>query len=256
MTEKKNYIFFKRNGYLLIKIFSKSDIKFINNTIKNKINSLLGRKNKIKSLENYHKIVSDKEHLKIVNGKSRNIALSKKILAKIFKNKKILHLTKNYWKHNTFSLNWVGNLKKKQVKRNVTGFRIARPVLYKNNILTKKDVGGVHFDLFYGGRVNNNYKSLMTIWCPIVGFSNKFTLNISPKSHLIKHYKKYLSKQSIYISPVFLNNYTKKFKFFRPNLQVGQAIIFHPNLLHGASNNIGSITRVSIDLRIFNKDFI
>jgi ectoine hydroxylase-related dioxygenase (phytanoyl-CoA dioxygenase family) len=36
----------------------------------------------------------------------------------------------------------------------------------------------------------------------------------------------------------------------------GDVIIFHPNLLHGASKNLGIFTRVSLDFRIFNPTLI
>ena len=44
----------------------------------------------------------------------------------------------------------------------------------------------------------------------------------------------------------------KKFKFVRPTLKIGQAILLHSNLLHGGSRNFGKKTRVSLDVRILN----
>ena len=52
-----------------------------------------------------------------------------------------------------------------------------------------------------------------------------------------------------------MENYTKKYKYIRPQLRLGEAIIFHPNLIHGGSLNLGKKTRVSIDFRLFNKKF-
>ena len=136
------------------------------------------------------------------------------------------------------------------MKLNTTGFRVARP-----EKLSSKDVGGEHLDLHYGGKKNTNQKKLFTIWCPIVGMSKNYTLRISPGSHKFKHPLSSISKQKKYISMVLNKNYVKRFKFIRPNLKAGQVIFFHPNLIHGSSKNLGSKTRVSIDLRIFNNRY-
>ena len=47
--------------------------------------------------------------------------------------------------------------------------------------------------------------------------------------------------------------YFSKLKSIRANLKPGQAIIFHPNLIHGGSINNGIYTRISIEVRLFNK---
>ena len=110
------------------------------------------------------------------------------IHAIIFNNGTALHNTdnsnttdaqNNYWGHSNISIRWVGSLKKNPMRKDVTGFRIARPQL--NNL---DDVGGVHYDLPYGRQKipNKDHKALMTIWCPLIGFSEKCTLKISPKS--------------------------------------------------------------------------
>ena len=50
-----------------------------------------------------------------------------------------------------------------------------------------------------------------------------------------------------------IKNYLKKFKFKRLTLKKGQAIFFHPNLIHGGSINKGNYTRLSVEIRMFNK---
>ena len=44
----------------------------------------------------------------------------------------------------------------------------------------------------------------------------------------------------------------EKFKFKRLNYKPGEALVFHPNLLHGGSDNLGSNTRISLDTRVLN----
>ena len=48
------------------------------------------------------------------------------------------------------------------------------------------------------------------------------------------------------------SDYESRFHFIRPELLPGQAIVFHPNLLHGGSVNEGNSTRVSIEVRLRN----
>ena len=247
----KNNKFFIKNGYCIINLFSKREIEILKNNIKKKLNTLarkIGYNLELKDIEKYHKIdISNEIHNKLLSGKTRYILLEKRILKKIILNKKILSILKETWGHAKCSVKFIFSSKKKMLD-NTTGFRIARP-----KKMDFKDVGGEHLDLHYGGIYNYNHKILYTIWCPLVGFNEKYTLRISSKSHLKKHSVKFISNQNKYVSPVFKKSYAKKFKFFRPRLKSGQAIIFHPNLLHGRSSNFGNKTRVSIDLRIFNK---
>lgn len=249
MNEKN----FEKKGYCIINLFSKLQINLILKQIKNKINLDLKQNNfkiKLKKLKNYHQEINrDEVHNFIVRGANRNISLNKELISKIRKNRKIYKILKKYWGHNIFRITWVGAIEKKEVKKNFTAFRLARP--YK---FFKKDVGGVHYDLPYGrsDKPNSDHKATMTIWCPIVGFNKNYSLKISPSSHLNYHDPKNILKQKKFLSAVFSEKYLKNFKFIRPSLKPGQAIIFHPNLLHGASYNLGNNTRVSIDLRIFN----
>ena len=52
---------------------------------------------------------------------------------------------------------------------------------------------------------------------------------------------------------ILAENYSE-YKFIRPRMKKGQAIVFHPNLLHGGSKCIGRFTRISIELRILRID--
>ena len=250
----KNTIdFFNKYGFAIFKLFSKEDIERLKSLIADKLNLSLSNKLikfKPKDLRYYHKkIYSETLHKKIIDKGTRNINLNEKFIASLKKNKIINKIVREYWNENFFSIHWVGSLKHKQVGKNLTAFRIARP-----KSLFDSDVGGVHYDLPYGRKKNPNkdFKALLTIWVPLEGFNEKYTLRISPKSHKKKHPIKFISKQKKYVSPVFIDKYVKKFKFLRPHIKSGQAIIFHPNLLHGGSFNLGKNTRISLDFRIFN----
>lgn len=251
ITKNNKYlIFYRRNGYLKINLFSKNDILNFKNIIKKQLNRKLNYKfkNKIKitKLENYHKLkIEENQHKFLVNPDKRYFKFKRKILNKIL-NKQILRLIKSEWGHSKISLNWIGNLKKKQKIKNATGFRIARP--FKKKI---SDTAGIHIDVNAGGIINRDVKSSLTIWVPIIGFNKKYTLKIAPKSHLIHHGVKF-KKTKIKVTPLLEKQYWKKFKFIRLNYKIGQAMLFHPNLLHGGSENRGTLTRISLDTRILN----
>ncbi len=249
---KKKLNQFINKGFCIINLYNKNEHKYLLSKIIKKINKNIPAKSKklsAKNLKFYHSFQDKEVHDKVIKNTQRYISLDKKLIKPIINNKLIQKISNHHWGHAKFSIKWVGSLKK-PMKLNTTGFRVARP-----EKLSSKDVGGEHLDLHYGGKKNTNQKKLFTIWCPIVGMSKNYTLRISPGSHKFKHPLSSISKQKKYISMVLNKNYVKIFKFIRPNLKVGQVIFFHPNLIHGSSKNLGSKTRVSIDLRIFNNRY-
>ena len=245
----KSLKFYKKNGYLKISLFSKKEIKNFKNIIAKDLNTKLRNKLKskvkIENLEKYHDLrIVENEHKFLVKPGHRYFKFNKKTVKKIL-NKQVLFLLKSAWGHTNISLNWIGDLKKKQKLVNATGYRLARPFENHNN-----DTAGAHIDMNVGGIINKDKNASATIWIPIVGFSKKYTLKISPRSHNYNHGNKF--KKSKKVSPLLPGSYWKKFKFIRLAYKTGQAMIFHPNLLHGGSDNHGSVTRVSLDTRILN----
>ena len=98
--------------------------------------------------------------------------------------------------------------KNKDIKNNVVGFRISRP-----SIKNKKDATGVHIDLHVGGKICNDKNVLITIWVPLIGFNQNYSLNISPKSHIKSHsIKNFVYSKTV--TNVFSKDYYKKFKFW------------------------------------------
>ena len=254
---QKKYIKIKKNfnqtGYVKLKLFNKNDLDILKKKIKKKLNAIL-KKNKIKfkinSIENYHKLAGDKEiHTLLMNPDTRYIILDKKIKNKIFlRLEKFIELL---WGHKNVNFAWIGELRnKKQLKVCATGFRIARPLEKK---LKNNDATSIHVDKNFGGIINDDNKRLFTIWIPLIGFSKKYTLNISPNSHK-KNHSKFLgiSKNKITIS--LSKKYTNKFKFFRPNMKYGEVLLLNSNLLHGSSVNLGNKSRLSLDCRVINQE--
>ncbi len=245
----KNYI---EKGYCVVRLFRKRDIEIIKTLIIKKL-KLYDKKNLLEdlnqnNLHDYHKFdLSDEYHKKLLQTSTRYIKLGT-AQNNIIKKLSILNLTMlKSWGHNKSTLFWVGSLKNKNYKSNVIGFRISRPKKLK-----PKDATGVHVDLHVGGKICSDKNVLISIWIPIIGFSSKYTLKIAPKSHIYHHpIKKF--KKSRTVTNIFSDSYTEKFKFIRPKLKIGEAIIFHPNLLHGNSYNLGNKTRFSLEARLYNK---
>ena len=89
------------------------------------------------------------------------------------------------------------------------------------------------------------------MWIPLIGFNNKYSLNIIPGNHIYKHKKNVTTKNLNGKATLFKKTYLKKFnKPLRPNLKPGEAIILHPYLIRGNSINLGKKLRASKEIRI------
>ena len=245
----KDYI---KKGFCIVKLFKKKDITKIKKLLVKKL-KLLDKKNLLMNLDlnhldDYHKLnLNDKYHKTLLKTSTRYIKLGTNLNNRIKKLSILNLLMLKSWAHNKSSLFWVGSLKDRNYKSNVIGFRISRP---KN--LVSKDATGVHVDLHVGGKICDDPNVLISIWIPIIGFSSKYSLKLAPKSHTYRHPTKSFVKSKT-VTNIFSDSYIKKFKFIRPNLKIGEAIIFHPNLLHGNSYNFGNKTRFSLEARLYNK---
>ena len=240
---------FIKNGFCVIDIFKKNDLEKIKSLLAKKINSKLIEKKKFfnkKNLHSFHKKSLNPLSIdKILNSKKRNIVLGKEIIKKL-ENKNLNYFLKQLWGHNQKKIVWVGNPKFKEIEFNKAGYRIFAPS--KNKKFKKKGNGYPHIDAY---NLKDNH--FVTLWVPMVGFSEKYTMLIAPKSHKTLHNKNNFIKKKNYISRIFANNYSNKFQFVRPRLSQGQAIIHHPNVIHSGGMNIGKKTRISIEIRLFDK---
>ena len=81
--ENKNTSFYKKNGYIVVKVFKDEEIKILENLIKKKINKYTT--NKVWNLCNYHKHIDKENNDKITSALKRYINVDKKIINKIKK---------------------------------------------------------------------------------------------------------------------------------------------------------------------------
>jgi len=247
---------YNKNGYLILKLFSKKDINYFEKLITNKAKKTL-KKNTF-NLPKYHNYVNEEEHNKIIKNTTRCISVKRSIIKKIEQYKIISDILKTRWNHSKFyipNLEYlIGKSKKtslRNIKKNEILFRIVPP-----KSVSYSKTAPEHVDLNAGKIINHKNKILIpssfSIWVPIIGFTKKYTLRFSPGSHLVNHPLNKIKKQSKYISPVFDKKYINKFEFKRLNLNIGEVIFFDLNLLHGGADNLGTNSRTSLEIRLYN----
>lgn len=240
---------FSKNGFSIIDVLAREEHQKISKNIKRVLNQRLSAVTNdqmyLNNLKDYHKLpLTEDIHQKVVDSSFRRIDFTD-FYNCIKNNNSVKKIMDDSWGHHEYRLFCIGNLKEFDSMENYCTFRLARP-----NI--SSDVGGVHLDKHVGGIKNLGDKNLLTIWIPIEGFSKEYTLNIASGSHKFNHPESSIEEDSRYISMTYDDDYIRNYIYHRPKLDIGQGIIFDPNLLHGASYNLGFHTRVSIELRLFN----
>jgi ectoine hydroxylase-related dioxygenase (phytanoyl-CoA dioxygenase family) len=116
-------------------------------------------------------------------------------------------------------------------------FRVVRP--------SSLDASGIHCETMYTARPYP-----LTIWIPIVGLDQRYTLQLAPGSHRATHPPEAVVRNDRFVAQSFSDDYTRRFEYVRPDMRRGQAIILNCNTLHGASHNLGNCTRVSVEVRL------
>ncbi len=229
---------FFKDGYIVINLFTENDINLILKDLEEYYRKI-GKKHKIfiPSLKSYHRVpVSDYLHNKIMHQDIRQIKLKKKFIKKIQKNN-IVKLITNFF----YGQKKIGIFCEYENyhRSNHAGVRIVKPF---------SAISGVHTE----SNVSPNYDPI-SLWCPLIGFDSKYTLRLAPGSHFHSHSNSNIVKDK-YLAKSYSKNYLKKFKFVRPNVKKGDAIVFHPNTLHGGSVCSGKFTRISIEPRLFKNE--
>ena len=174
--------FYKKNGYLINKIFSDTEIDLLKKKISEKIfKDLNSNEQKKIELKKIHKLdLYKKIKKKIIKSDQRYIKLPKKILKKISNNKIISQVLKNNWDNNKYTIKIIRSKKKTEIISNACGFRITEP---QKKVLVF--IVMQFFSKILKQKVNNKF--LKSIWVPLEGFSNKYSLKIGPRSHKFQH---------------------------------------------------------------------
>jgi hypothetical protein len=93
-------------------------------------------------------------------------------------------------------------------------------------------------------------KEALSMWIPIIGFDRNLMIHLMPGSHL-KEYPKYLPKETHFTKDEYRLGYEpKENETTRPELSVGEALLFHPKMIHAEEVTQGPSTRLNLEFRI------
>ena len=237
---------FNQKGFLTLRVLSGNNIKNLKSRILKKLiaisrkHNFFYKFNKLQLLEEYHKIdLTEKEHNLLMDSSHRFLELSLKE-KKLFENKYFDTIFEYFYGNSRPIIKYPG---KKNFINNLVGFRVVRP--------KEKSIAGFHSESSYGIHC-------FTLWVPLTGTDSRYTLKIMPQSHLVRHKEKFIIKnKKLNNAKIYKNKYISKLgSFARYDLNLGEGIFFHPDLIHGDSKNFGSKTRVSLEIRFYRKEFL
>jgi hypothetical protein len=245
MIDQKKLLYnFNKNGFSIISVLPNKKIEYLKKKILKKI-FLISKKNKIfkkikklTDISDYHKIsLKESEHKILMSSYNRFLKLSSGEVS-MFNNRYLDSIFEYFYGNQAPIIKYP---RKKFFKNNLIGFRIVRP--------GDKFVAGFHSESSYGIHC-------FTLWMPLTGTDYRYTLNIQPGSHLFRHRENSIIKNKQFSkAKLFKKSYIKKLgSFLRPNLKLGEGIFFHPDLIHGGSENLGQKTRVSLEVRFYRKE--
>lgn len=93
-------------------------------------------------------------------------------------------------------------------------------------------------------------KDVLSLWIPILGFSQNVMINLIPGSHM-KEYPNYLPAETHFTKDEYRLNYTPlPQECIRPKMNPGECLIFHPKTLHAEEVENGDETRINLEFRI------
>ena len=101
------------------------------------------------------------------------------------------------------------------------------------------------------------WHNIVNLWIPVFGCNADTSLPVVPGSHLIPESECYLTAArgaridgKTYNVPAMMKNRQGFWEMIRPPVEVGQALVFTPYLIHGAAINASDQVRISLELRL------
>lgn len=233
------------DGYTIKNIFTKDEfnevVTGINDTIKKIISDELDINTEGFSLEKYHHYVKDdNQHFKIVS-KTRDL----------------------------FESDFNFNIKKLLPKfESILGFNLSDVdintnekihIIVRINRPNSNDYNPPHKDMYESYDEKLMIDKFINFWIPICGVTNKSSLPIVPKSHIINES---LIERTVIGGKVSNNTYRVRYikhwadnKLYRTNVGYSDSLIFSSHLIHGlAINSEDDLTRVALEFRLFKKN--
>jgi hypothetical protein len=225
----KNY---NKYGYCVLDAFTPSEFAELKQFTINWVKDVISSENKVTlddyDLSKYHQWYSK---IKIVHDglfKARNRYIDPpENIKNITHNKKVIGLLSEFHKGGYTQwtdpgLGWFG-------------FRLIRPNMGDGYPTSCKNWGAA--------------AGVVSVWLPIIGFSELETLSFIPGSH-IREYKNYLpDNQKFTKGELRLSEKIDESEYKRLKLNEGQIIVYHPALLHSENVENGDSTRINLEYR-------
>ena len=229
---------YNEKGYVIVDFMNLNEFNVVKELVLDHINNLIGLSNRIDNnkisnfnWKKYH-IFIDKNNINHdEHMKSSNRHISSSIFKKTkLMNKSLLKLIAKLseWKNINYWDEGIG----------VFGIRIIRP--------------NYNDGYPWGCKSWGPAGEVISVWMPIISLSSPYTIALWPESHKKKFDSYQPKKTKFEKNELRLKKLPRKNEIIRPNMQIGQILIFHQNLQHSENVTEGNDTRISLELRLKN----
>jgi hypothetical protein len=219
----------------VINLLSSSDFSFLRSIltrqVRRKVPSLV-------DLSLYHQLASDEVHQGLASKRER--VLCDEDSAQLLALSSIQDLLINY---PDYRISNVVYDSENQEERPEFYFRLVRPN-------KESDVGTPHCDFWFDEATQTNYGrgNTLKLWIPIVIEPGKNGLLFYP--HAPNEVPYTIANENGYLRPLINFDLAKLGDPLLPTLSYGQALMFCDDILHCGAPNIGSTTRVSMEITL------
>lgn len=238
---------FKDTGYIVTEFLPEDLLKDLRVKIINHINKFIEPVIKktfdINTISNYHKYVTNDEHLEIVGN------IYKAVEGRGIKTSDIDFDFSKIEDRITEICNSPDPLTCKMPKNEDKEFyiRLVRPT-------STLDANPPHRDVWI-----DRLKNAVNIHFVVAGNSNKSTLAILPGSHKLNENEIFRTTQGAQINglkyqvPSVVNTKNIDMNFIRPRIMDNDVMVFSPYTIHGGGPNFSDKTRVSLEIRFWKR---
>jgi len=217
------------NGYAIVNFFSPEKKQLIDDWAFTWLYSLMPSEVKGNEISNYHNWFEEFKinHDELLRAKNRHKLANKQIDEEIIQNSYLKEFCRLVGvKKYKFWDEGLGNI----------GFRLIRPGYNDGYPFSKKEWGVA--------------KNVISLWIPIVGYSENETLLLLPESHKKDFIGEIDQTNKFRNDELRLASISNEMKFIRPSLKENELLIFHPKLIHSEDVLKSNITRFNLEMRI------
>ena len=233
-------------GYNNAPFLNEADFLKLKNGITESIEQLIQKELSIDTkgfeLSNYHRYVKDEAGHQLIASKTRDLFAGDFVFS-------VQEIIERLEKILGFEL--TDNIPQSDQKLHII-VRINRP--------QSKDFNPPHKDIYEAVDNYSMTPKLINFWIPITGVTERSSLPISPKSHLISEDKILRSFEGCVINGNkyhvrTVQSWEGSNSLIRSDVNYGEVLVFSSYLIHGlAINEETDLTRVSLEFRLFQKE--